>query len=343
MYGLLKEPLQCKFGVMECLMRLVNLRVSCVVTALAAVSACSAPLATQTDRAAAPAEMVQASEPASAPADASVSREVAPDQATSKVAGEGGAASQSDPSANSPAVGGILLAYSYSARFSLPRDNVGVLKRKHEAECAAAGVNTCQIVTAALQSDDDGAQANLSIRATPAWLGGFRGRLESDAKGQDGKLVEQNVSSEDLTRAITDSEARLRALKALRARLEALIADRPAKLADLLDAERELARVQGDIDSFESNLAVMRARVDMSAMDLTYQSRSVAVGGGTFDPLVRAITGFVGVMAGSLGAVITFIAMVLPFALVLGPLGWWGLRWRAKRARAAKAVQGDLA
>lgn len=237
----------------------------------------------------------------------------------------------------------LLLAYSYSATLSLPVDNVAKAMKGHEQKCIAAGPALCQVVNAASQKDGDGVTANLSLRATPVWLGTFRTGLEQDAKAADGKVEAQGVTSEDLTRSITDSEARLRALKALRTRVEALIASRPGKLADLLEAERELARVQGDIDSFESNLSVMRARVNMSTMDLTYQSRQIAVGGGTFTPLGEAITGFFGVMASSLAALITFLAAILPFALVLVPVAYYGLKWRAKMVAKAKETKAEVA
>lgn len=237
----------------------------------------------------------------------------------------------------------LLLAYSYSATLSLPVDNVAKAMKGHEQKCIAVGPALCQVVNAASQKDGDGVTANLSLRATPVWLGTFRTGLEQDAKAADGKVEAQGVTSEDLTRSITDSEARLRALKALRTRIEALIASRPGKLADLLEAERELARVQGDIDSFESNLSVMRARVNMSTMDLTYQSRQIAVGGGTFTPLGEAITGFFGVMASSLAALITFLAAILPFALVLVPVAYYGLKWRAKLFAKAKETKAEVA
>jgi hypothetical protein len=248
-----------------------------------------------------------------------------------------------EPPAPSPPTGApttttaLLLAYSYSATLSLPADNVTKIMKAHENKCIAAGPALCQVVTAASQKQGDDVSANLSIRATPTWLGTFRTGLEQDAKGGGGKVQAQGVTSEDLTRNITDSEARLRALKALRIRIEALIASRPGKLSDLLEAERELARVQGEIDSFESNLSVMRARVNMSTMELSYQSRQLAVGGGTFEPLGDAITGFFGVMAGSLAALITFLAAVLPFGLVLVPVVYYGLKWRA--AQVAKKAK----
>ncbi len=235
----------------------------------------------------------------------------------------------------------LLLAYSYSATLSLPADNVTKVMKAHEQKCVQAGPSLCQVVTAASQKDGDAVSANLSLRATPTWLGTFRTGLEADAKSADGKLEAQGVTSEDLTRSITDSEARLRALKALRTRIEALIASRPGKLSDLLEAERELARVQGEIDSFESNLSVMRARVNMSTMDLAYQSRQMAVGGGTFKPLGDAITGFFGVMAASLAGLITVLAAILPYLLVLGPALFFFLKWRKKSPRKPVAEKSE--
>jgi Domain of unknown function (DUF4349) len=237
----------------------------------------------------------------------------------------------------------LMLAYSYTATLVVPANNVTKAMKAHEQKCITAGPALCQVVSAASQKDGDSVIANLALRAVPAWLGAFRTGLEQDAKTADGKLEAQGVTSEDLTRSITDSEARLRAMKALRTRIEALIANRPGKLSDLLEAEQELARVQGEIDSYESNLSVMRARVNMSTMDMIYQSRPIAVGGGTFSPLGEAITGFFGVMASSLAGLITFFAAILPFALILVPAGFFAFKWRAKRAAKAKEAKANAA
>jgi hypothetical protein len=279
-------------------------------------------------------EVASATVDASASAPAEIAQDVSVVSASSPPSPPPGEPPPAPPTGAPTTTTALLLAYSYSATLSLPADNVTKVMKAHESKCVTAGPTLCQVVTAASQKDGDFVTANLSIRATPTWLGTFRTGLEQDAKTGGGKVEAQGVTSEDLTRNITDSEARLRALKSLRTRIEALIASRPGKLSDLLEAERELARVQGEIDSFESNLSVMRARVNMSTMDLNYRSRQIAVGGGTFEPLGDAITGFFGVMAGSLAALITFLAAVLPFALVLVPVAWYGLKWRARRVAA---------
>ena len=80
------------------------------------------------------------------------------------------------------------------------------------------------------------------------------------------------MESEDLTRQIVDTEAAVRARTALRDRLQAILATRPGKLSDLLEVEKELARVQGELDATQSELAVMRTRVVTSLLTITYSS-----------------------------------------------------------------------
>jgi uncharacterized Tic20 family protein len=67
------------------------------------------------------------------------------------------------------------------------------------------------------------------------------------------------------------------------------------------------------------------------------------VGGGTFKPLGDAMTGFLGVMAGSLAGLITFLAVILPFLLVLGPIAFYSFKWRAKRAQIKAQQKADQA
>jgi hypothetical protein len=249
----------------------------------------------------------------------------------------GGGAPVANPPAVSPAAT-PMLAYAYQVAFTIPAREVAPLMTRHQAACVAAGPALCQVVGASTNAlGENSVSAQLSIRAEPKWLATFRDGLEADARKADGRVAARSVTSEDLTCAITDTDARLRAQKALRTRLEALIASRPGRLAELLEIERELARVQGEIDSAESNLAIMRARVAMSTLDLSYQSESAPVVEGTFSPLTNAIDGFIGTLAFGFGAIITLIAFLLPWLIVLIPAFWFGARW-LRRRREAKAA-----
>jgi len=251
----------------------------------------------------------------------------------------GAAAPQApEPTAQKPALA-PMLAYAFGAEIEAPAARVDPMMKAHVALCRAAGPARCNVLGASTSNlGGDVVSAELHLRAEPVWLEAFRASLEAEAKAAKGRLVSTSVTAEDLTRDIVDSEARLRAQKTLRDRLQQLLRERPGKLGDLLETERELARVQGEIDSVESNLAVMRQRVDMSTLDLAYRSTPTAVTGGTFEPVRDALAGFLGNIAQGLAGLITAIGVLAPWLAVLLPAAWFTRRWALRRAAARAAA-----
>ena len=136
--------------------------------------------------------------------------------------------------------GAPMLAYSYEYSVSLPGRQVDALRRRHERACADARPDG---LPGGLDLDRRpgrcAVRGVLSMRAAPSWLKRFRDGLESDAKDAGGRIETSDVTSEDLSREIVDTEAQLRAKTTLRDRLQGLLAGRPGRLADLLEVERE--------------------------------------------------------------------------------------------------------
>lgn len=241
-----------------------------------------------------------------------------------------------DPAVDPAQPAGMLLAYSYHVGLELPLRNVEAVRDRHEAACRAAGPQTCLVLGGSISGDGETYMyADLAIRAAPDWLAEFRDGLAGDAEDAGGRIADSSVSAEDLTRSIVDTDARLQAQETLRDRLLVLLERPTDEVDDLLAVERELARVQGQIDSARSQLAVMRARVDMSRLDLNYRAAPRAVSAGAFQPVSRALTDFLSTLASSLAVVITIIAAAIPFVLILIPLiilVWRWFRRRRKRA-----------
>lgn len=241
---------------------------------------------------------------------------------------------------------GAQIAYSYRYGVEVPADRATDLMRRHEAACTRAGPAVCQVLESESQRHGrDSVSASLELRATAAWLTTFRATLEADAEQAGGRIAAASTESEDLTRSLTDTAARLRALTTLRDRLQVLLATRSAPLEQLLATERELARVQGELDATQSALTAMRTRVAMSHVSLSYQSAQQFAPDNAFTPVQRALTGSLAAFMGTLGAIIYLFASLLPLFLILGPLIWFGWKHRrkirlGKKVKAAPAETG---
>lgn len=267
----------------------------------------------------------------------SASTPVAADAAAVAPAAQGGATREAAGRASPPAQPGTppqqpgspqtatapLLAYTYYYELVAGTDRIRALMLRHQAACNQAGPLVCQVVSAnESKSDEDNFTGALQLRAQPAWLQRFRDGLEADAQNAGGRVAGSRTESEDLTRAIVDTEATLRAKTALRDRLQTLLATRQGDLEELLAVERALAEVQGEIDAYQSNLAVMRTRVATSTLNLTYRSRGVTSDPGALEPVTDALSSFVGLMAGTLGVIIRLVAVLLIPGLIV-----WGILW----------------
>src|SRR5262249_33762373 len=138
----------------------------------------------------------------------------------------------------------MYLAYSYQSTLEIPADKLTGVMDAHIKACQDAGPRFCQLI-ASSRSGDPQSEVNgeVQIRGEPTWLHTFMGHLGHDADSAGGHIISQATTTEDLTRSIVDTTASLNAQKTLRDRLQDLLSHRPGRLSDLLDVERELARV----------------------------------------------------------------------------------------------------
>ncbi|MGB3457420.1 MAG: DUF4349 domain-containing protein [Litorimonas sp.] len=227
-----------------------------------------------------------------------------------------------------------MIAYSYGYGVALPAPGVEPVMRAHMQRCLDAGPSRCQVLNASSQNQsEDYASAYLSLRAAPEWLEDFRNGLEESVAASDGRITDSSVSAEDLTRQIFDADARLTAQTALRARLLTLLETRDGELQELLAVERELARVQAQIESATSLLKTLRQRVSMSVLDLNYQSRARAVSTSAVSPIGEALRGFLRTLSQGIASVIGFIAVILPWLVFVVLPGLLLLRWLFRRRR----------
>jgi opacity protein-like surface antigen len=261
-------------------------------------------------------------------------------QATSE-----GSESAPDQSATTP---GFYIAYSYQLGFRLPGRRLAAVMDAQAQACTDAGPAVCQVINANREGDpNDYLSGSLVLRAEPGWLQTFMAQAESGVGEAGGEVRSRTTSAEDVTREMVDTEARLAALRTLRDRLQEILRSRPGLVADLLEVERELARVQGELDAAASALAVLRQRVDMSVLTISYEMADQAVTPRTFEPIGEAASGFLWMLSSAVGAIITLIAVALPWGLFIAAVIWAlryfkvgrGWRWPWGKRGAAEQPQ----
>lgn len=83
--------------------------------------------------------------------------------------------------------------------------------------------------------------------------------------GQVKKIVQENVTSSDVTEEYTDLQSQLRNLQATEARMLAL-QQKAEKLEDILALDQQLRQIQGQIEQIQGRLSFLSKRSDMSSI-----------------------------------------------------------------------------
>ncbi|NQT91561.1 MAG: DUF4349 domain-containing protein [Lentisphaerae bacterium] len=95
-----------------------------------------------------------------------------------------------------------------------------------------------------------------------------------DELAQLGNEISRQVSQQDVIETIVDLEAMLKNKVALRDRLRELV-QRAEDVKDVLSIEKELTRVQTEIDSAEARLKRLRAQVSLASIELTIEPKRI--------------------------------------------------------------------
>lgn len=170
--------------------------------------------------------------------------------------------------------------------------------------------------------------ATLVLRVPAASLGAVMQGL-----GELGELSHESVQRSDVTEAYVDVGARLGSQRALERRLLSLVEGETQSVAELVEVERELARVRGDIEQLEGRQRALDSQIAMSTIRLEVTQRPAAI---SKSPLIsRAHEALVQsselvVQTGST-AILVAVAL-LPWVPLFAALALL-LRWLGRRGR----------
>jgi hypothetical protein len=159
--------------------------------------------------------------------------------------------------------------------------------------------------------DGQGASADLVVRVPSDQLTGVLADL-----GKIGEVENVSVSRSDVTANAVDLDARISALQTSVTRLQALM-DKSATTADLLAAEKALSDRQAELESLQSQRALLADQVQLSTLELHLQPFGVAPAGGPKTFLSALGTGWRALVVALHGAAIG-LGVLLPWLALVG-------------------------
>lgn len=129
-----------------------------------------------------------------------------------------------------------------------------------------------------------------------------------------GTVKSKQVSGQDVTEEFIDLGARLDNLKKQETRLQEILKN-ATTVKDVLEVERELERVRGEIERLTGRLNYLNQSVEMSTISVS-ASEPAPIGGqgwGITDALSEAVTGFIESVKG----IIIFVGFILPVVVFI--------------------------
>jgi hypothetical protein len=148
-----------------------------------------------------------------------------------------------------------------------------------------------------------------------------------------GRLENVNVTAEDVGEEFVDVTARIANAKRLEERLIDLLATRTGKLQDVLNVERELARVREEIERHEGRLRYLKSRTALSTLSVALHeplpiTGNPSAGEVVLEALRQAWRTLLAVVAGGIAS----LGVLVPIVLLGGSAVALVRRWRKPAA-----------
>lgn len=148
-----------------------------------------------------------------------------------------------------------------------------------------------------------------------------------------GRVESVNVTAEDVGEEFVDVSARVASARRLEERLIDLLATRTGKLQDVLNVERELARVREQIERHEGRLRLLKTRAALSTLSVSIHEPLPITGNPSAGDVVaeafrRAWRNLLGVVAAGIAS----LGVLVPVVLVGGTAVAAVRRWRKPAA-----------
>jgi hypothetical protein len=143
-----------------------------------------------------------------------------------------------------------------------------------------------------------------------------------------GRVESVNVSAQDVGEEYVDVTARIGNARRLEERLIDLLATRTGKLQDVLNVERELARVREEIERYDGRLRYLKSRAALSTLTVSLHEPLPITGNPSAGDVVaeafrRAWRNLLAVVSGGIASLGIVVPLVLAGGMVIAVIRRW--------------------
>ncbi|HEV2194773.1 MAG TPA: DUF4349 domain-containing protein [Candidatus Acidoferrum sp.] len=237
--------------------------------------------------------------------------------------------------------GGVVLA---APRFVAVQHKLEIveassgLAKSVEAVVAFCGTIQCEVLSSSVTNETAilSPSGNIAARLAPADLNKFL-----EFVGKQGKIAQHSTESEDKTAAVIDVEAKLKNQTDFRDSLRRMLSRPGVSVADLLQIQEKLAEAQAELDSEATQRKVLANETEKVYVEIAFHAEQQRVHRGAFASVGEALRDFGSDFGDSLAALISAVAAIIPWLIVIIPGLWFvirAVRRLRERRRAAKAA-----
>ena len=135
------------------------------------------------------------------------------------------------------------------------------------------------------------------------------------------KIISENVYTNDVTEEFIDTEARLKIMKSTEDRFNSLLL-KSETVEEIIQVEKELMRIRGDIESLEGRLNYLSKTTDTSEINLNLNEQIPITGeswkiNDSFTSALQNLSSFAKWLADFIINIIVFIPAILLIALII--------------------------
>lgn len=188
------------------------------------------------------------------------------------------------------------------------------VKKVYNDIISLCGNKFCEIENSNLYTGGDQYSGSIRFKVDHTYLDSFFSKSDAIYGDLSFSITSKSRSSQDRTSQFEDIKARREAQVVLRDRLNKLVSDYSGRdIRSLLEIERELARVQGQIESMDAQMRSISFVTDRATVNVNISGKVEYSPRPTQSAIMKAINDAYGIMEKNIANMIRIASALLPW------------------------------